>query len=180
MSREAIAEYQVSTNLFDVTSGHSSGIQVQAISRSGTNQLSGNFYGYFRDSALNSKDFVAKKVLPYKNQQMGASLGGPIIRDRTHYFATFERENEPATSVFQPPGYTTSISLPHPRHQYRFLGRLDHQIKSGSNLSVRGTTFRDDNPFGIQDGSAHPTRQASQGFDSWSLYGTCGTTLIGA
>jgi hypothetical protein len=172
MSREAIAEYQVSTNLFDVTSGHSSGVQVQAISRNGTNKLSGNVYGYFRDSRMNAKDFVAQKVLPYQNQQIGGSLGGPIVKDKTHYFATFERENEPATSVFHPPGYVASISLPHPRHQYRLLARGDHQLKQGQNLSVRLVTFRDVNPFGIQDGSVHPTRQSDQSFDSYSLQGT--------
>ena len=132
MSREAIAEYQVSTNLFDVTSGHSSGVQVQAISRSGTNKLSGNVYGYFRDSRLNAEDFVAKKVLPYKNQQIGGSLGGPIVRDKTHYFVTFERENEPATSVFQPSGYVTSISLPHRGIEYPAAGARRPPAQAGA------------------------------------------------
>ena len=48
-SREAIAEFQVVTNLFDITQGRSAGIQVQAISRAGTNTLAGSFYGFFRD-----------------------------------------------------------------------------------------------------------------------------------
>src|SRR5205807_176799 len=47
-SREAIAEFQIVTNLFDITQGRSIGVQVQAVSRSGTNNLSGSFYGYFR------------------------------------------------------------------------------------------------------------------------------------
>ena len=70
-SREAIAEFQVVTNLFDITQGRSLGIQVQAISRSGTNNLDGSVYGYFRDDKLNAKDFIAGRVLPYENQQIG-------------------------------------------------------------------------------------------------------------
>ncbi|PYR00145.1 MAG: hypothetical protein DMF96_04420 [Acidobacteria bacterium] len=48
-SREAIAEFQVVTNLFDITQGRSIGIQVQAVSRAGTNKMAGSYYGYFRD-----------------------------------------------------------------------------------------------------------------------------------
>ena len=70
-SREAIAEFQVVTNLFDITQGRSLGIQVQAISRSGTNNYDGSVYGYFRDDKWNAKDFIANRVLPYANQQIG-------------------------------------------------------------------------------------------------------------
>ena len=78
VSRDAIAEFQIVTNLFDITQGRSVGIQVQAITKAGTNTLSGSTYGYFRDDKLNAADFVAKVVLPYQNQQLGGSLGGPI------------------------------------------------------------------------------------------------------
>ena len=61
-SREAIAEFQVVTNLFDITQGRSLGIQVQAISRSGTNNYDGSVYGYFRDDKWNAKDFIANRV----------------------------------------------------------------------------------------------------------------------
>src|SRR5918995_2324002 len=94
-SREAIAEFQVVTNLFDITMGRSQGIQVQAISRSGTNDMSGSVYGYFRDDRFNAKDFVAGRVVPYANQQVGAAVGGPLVRDKLHYFLSYEHEREP-------------------------------------------------------------------------------------
>jgi hypothetical protein len=53
-SREAIAEFQIVTNLFDITQGRSTGVQVQAISKSGTNSMSGAAYGYFRDDKFNA------------------------------------------------------------------------------------------------------------------------------
>ena len=54
ISRDAIAEYQIITNLFDVTMGRSTGIQVQAVSKSGSNTPSGSVFGDFRDSRLNA------------------------------------------------------------------------------------------------------------------------------
>ena len=70
-SREAIAEFQIVTNLFDITQGRSTGVQVQAISKSGTNSLSGAVYGFFRDDKFNAPDPIALAVLPYQNQQTG-------------------------------------------------------------------------------------------------------------
>src|SRR6516164_2792094 len=94
-SREAIAEFQIVTNMFDITQGRSAGIEIQAISKSGTNTLSGSGYGFFRSDSLNAADPVAHKVLPYSNQQVGGTIGGPIVKDKLHYFASYEYEREP-------------------------------------------------------------------------------------
>ena len=72
ISREAIAEYQVVTNMFDVTAGRSAGIQVQAITRAGTNQLQGSVYGYFRDDKLNAADAYLNRVLRTRTARSGA------------------------------------------------------------------------------------------------------------
>ena len=92
ISRDAIAEYQVVTNPYDVSMGKSVGLEVQAISKSGNNTPAGSFYGYFRDDKLNSADPFTHVVQPYQNQQIGGTLGGPIVRDKTHFFAAYERE----------------------------------------------------------------------------------------
>src|SRR5579872_1961254 len=55
-SRESIAEFQIVTNMFDITQGRSAGMEIQAISKSGTNNMSGSTYGYFRSDSLNSAD----------------------------------------------------------------------------------------------------------------------------
>ncbi len=130
-SREAIAEFQVVTNLFDITQGRSLGIQVQAVSRSGTNSTDGSVYGYFRDDAFNSEDFIANRVLPYSNQQWGGALGGPIIRDKAHYFVSYERENEPNTILSAPPPLPgQSFTFPTKLVQNSFLGRADWQLSA--------------------------------------------------
>ncbi len=154
-SREAIAEFQIVT-AFDITQGRSSGIQVQAISRSGTNTVSGSFYGFFRDDKFNAPDAVANKVLPYQNQQVGGSLGGPIKKDKIHFFASYEYEREPGTLVVTSstlPGQ--SFDVPYKNSQKSLLARVDDQITSKDRLTIRGSRWDQSNPFVSQGG--HPS-----------------------
>lgn len=160
-SREAIAEFQIITNLFDITQGRSTGVQVQAISKSGSNNLRGSAYGYFRDDKWNSADFVAKRVLPYQNQQTGASLGGPIRKDKLHYFASYEYEREPGTVFFAPvnlPSIRDSAADKQVNHSA--LGRIDQDWTSNSHLSYRYSLWRFDRPNDKQ--AEHPTQSASR------------------
>ncbi len=178
-SREAIAEFQIVTNLFDITQGRSAGIQVQAISKSGTNINSGSFYGFFRDDSLNAPDKVANKVLPYSNQQIGGAFGGPIIKDRLHYFASYEYEREPGTLFVTPsalPGQ--SFTIPYKNGQKSFLARVDDQLSSANRLSIRGSRWTWSNPFVLNNTSTlHPsnasvqTKAATNILGSWSHVG---------
>ena len=98
-SREAIAEFQVITNRFDAAQGRSAGIQVNAITKSGTNTATGSFSGYFRDSKWGAKDFIRKQILPYSDQQIVGTFGGPIQKDKMHIFGHWEFEREPRTEI---------------------------------------------------------------------------------
>ncbi|MGE0811950.1 MAG: carboxypeptidase regulatory-like domain-containing protein [Vicinamibacterales bacterium] len=159
ISREAIAEFQIVTNLFDITQGRSTGIQVQAISRSGTNDLRGSAYGFFRSDRFNEADPVAGVVLPFANQQVGGTLGGPIRRNRTHFFGSYEYEREPSSAFLQP------TRLPHQQFTFdtksinkNFLGRLDHRVSNADSLTLRAQRWDFDNPFLISSGTNHPSR----------------------
>ena len=161
-SRESIAEFQIVTNMFDITQGRSAGIQVQAVSRSGTNKMAGALYGYFRDDKFNAKDAVANRVLPYQNQQMGGALGGPISKDRTHYFVSYEYEREPATIFTAPstlPGQ--SFTIPYKNSQQSILARVDHQLAPNDRLTVRGSRWDWENPFVLAAGG-HPSNASVQ------------------
>jgi hypothetical protein len=173
-SREAIAEFQIVTNLFDVTQGRSAGIQVQAISRSGTNTMAGSVYGFFRDDKFNAPDPVANRVLPYQNQQVGGALGGPIVKDKIHFFGSYEYEREPGTIFTAPsilPGQ--SFTLPYKNTQKSFLARVDDQLSARDRLTVRGSLYYLDNPLVLGAG-AHPTngyistQQATNVAANWS------------
>src|SRR5262249_4051847 len=140
-SREAIAEFQIVTNMFDITQGRSTGIQVQAITRSGANNVSGSAYGFFRSDAMNARDPVANKVLPYQNQQIGGSLGGPIVKDRIHYFASYEYEREPGTISTTPQIFGVTYELPYKNTQKSFLARVDDQLSAKDRLTIRGSRW---------------------------------------
>src|SRR5438477_310100 len=130
-SRESIAEFQIVTNMFDITQGRSTGIEVQAITRSGTNKVNGSAYGFFRSDKWNAADPVAAKVLPYQNQQIGGTLGGPIVKDKIHYFASYEYEREPGTLVTSPSilaGQT--FEIPYKNNQKSLLARVDSQLSA--------------------------------------------------
>jgi hypothetical protein len=173
-SREAIAEFQIVTNLFDITQGRSAGVQVQAISKSGTNTNSGSIYGFFRDDKLNARDKVANRVLPYQNQQVGATFGGPIVRDKLHYFASYEYEREPGTFFSSPstlPGQT--FTVPFKNGQKSLLARVDGQLTTNSRVSIRGSRWSWQNPF-VLGVNGHPsnasvqTKAANNILGSWS------------
>ena len=177
-SREAIAEFQVVTNLFDITQGRSLGMQVQAISRSGTNNLVGSVYGFFRDDSLNAKDFIAGRVLPYSNQQIGGAIGGPIIRDRLHYFLSYERENEPNTIITSPPGLPSqSFSFDTKTVQNSFLGRGDWQMKPQDHMTVRASYWDWGNPFTQVSGTEHPSQAADRSRRAVNVVGTWSKVL---
>jgi hypothetical protein len=177
-SREAIAEFQVVTNLFDITQGRSLGMQVQAISRSGTNNTTGSVYGYFRDDSLNAKDFIANRVLPYSNQQIGGAIGGPIIRDRLHYFLSYERENEPNTIITSPPGLPSqSFSFDTKTVQNSFLGRGDWQMKPQDHMTVRASYWDWGNPFTQVSGTEHPSQAADRSRRAVNVVGTWSKVL---
>ena len=173
-SRESIGEFQIVTNLFDITQGRSAGVQVQAVSRAGTNRTTGSFYGYFRDGALNSPDFLTKTVLPYQNQQIGGALGGPIVKDKLHYFASYEYEREPGTTFSAPaalPGQT--FTIPYKNSQNSVLVRVDDQISTNDRVTARASRWNWSNPFVLGTGG-HPsnasvqTKQATNVLGTWS------------
>jgi hypothetical protein len=160
ISRDAIAEYQIVTNLFDVTMGRSVGLQVQAISRAGANKSSGSAFGNFRSDSLNAADAYTRKVLPYSNQQVGGSQGGPIIHDKLHYFASYEYQREPNTTVLGPAPYRgDTISLPSDLFQHYLMGRVDYQMSASDHVTLRSNYFRWSNPHQFAGG---PTRGAER------------------
>src|SRR5258708_4893525 len=177
LSREAIAEFQILTDLFDVTQGRSVGLQVQAISRSGTNSLAGSLYGFFQSDKLNAADHVAARVLPFSNQQVGASVGGPIVRDRIHYFATYEYERQPNTVVFQPPGYAHTFAVPTRRAKHSVMARGDYQMSNTQRLMVRYTSSRDSSPFWFDQVGGYPTAARRGEQDNLGLTGAWTSVL---
>ena len=168
-SREAIAEFQIVTNLFDITQGRSTGIQVQAISRSGANRRDGSVYGYFRDDRFNAADPVAGRVLPFENQQVGGATGGPIIRDKMHYFGSYEYERQPTTLLLQPAQLPNqSWTFPSTITQNSVLARVDYVATARDNISLRGSFWNLLDPFSAGSGS-HPSQALRRKRDTMNV-----------
>lgn len=90
---DAIRELQVLTSNYDASFGRNGGGQVNVITRSGANRFSGSAYEFLRNGALDARNYFAPKNEPapeYSRHQFGGSLGGPILRDRTFFFADYE------------------------------------------------------------------------------------------
>ena len=140
-SKDAIAEFVVVANRFDATQGRSAGMLVNAVTKSGTNILAGAFGGYFRSDKFNAEDFVAKRVLPYSNQQLSGTIGGPIVRDRVHFFGSYGYQREPNTYTYNSPYPSFNVDQQFTSQTHTFLGRLDYQFTAATRLSIRGSGY---------------------------------------
>src|SRR6266487_4293210 len=89
-SPDSIAEFRVLTNTFDAEYGRNSGSVVNVVTKSGTNEFHGNLYEFFRNKDMNAKGFFDFEKLDYLQNQFGATLGGPIKKDKTFFFVSYE------------------------------------------------------------------------------------------
>jgi hypothetical protein len=92
-SVSSVQEFKIDNSTFSAEYGQNSGAVVNIASRSGTNQFHGELFEYFRNSALDARnffDFNLSEPPPFKRNLFGGSLGGPITKNRTFFFASYE------------------------------------------------------------------------------------------
>lgn len=94
ISMEAVREFKVVTNQYDVTYGRSGGGSVSTVTKSGTNTLSGSAFVFGRTDWLSSPYDIRgnKRNVPFSTYQYGFSLGGPIIKDKAHFFVAWDHQ----------------------------------------------------------------------------------------
>jgi hypothetical protein len=156
---DVVNEFQVVTSGGQAEFGRALGGYVNVVTKSGTNQFHGDVYGYFRNSRFNAANALSHTVLPLTQAQYGASLGGPVIHDRTFYFANFEQRmlNQSGLITIAPsnvaainarlaavafPGPSIFTGLyPNPVHNTNFLGKIDHQFSSKDQFSFRYSLY---------------------------------------
>jgi hypothetical protein len=155
-SQDAIAEFQFISNRFDATQGRSTSVQVNVITKSGTNQLSGLLRSNFRDSRFNSRNRVLNQVEPINNQQYSAALGGPLLRDKLHFFANYEYEREPRTAIWRTPYPSFNVALQGTNTRKMGGVRLDYQVSPGMRLMGKASRGRLWEPFGLPSATNHP------------------------
>jgi hypothetical protein len=96
ISEDAIEEYRVDSALYDVEYGTQAGGQINATTKSGTNELHGTLYGYFRNSVFDARNYLDfdvngnPAVPPFRMGQYGMTFGGPIVKNKTFFFLNYE------------------------------------------------------------------------------------------
>jgi len=152
---DAVEQVQVVTSGGQAELGRALGGYVNVVTRSGTNQMRGTAYGYFRDDRFNSANALSGTTLPMSQKQYGASLGGPLVRGRTFYFANAEHRLLDQTglttissadvaavnsrlAVAGYPGAAITTGLyDSPVRSVNLLGKIDHDFSGRDQLSVR-------------------------------------------
>ncbi len=140
---EAIQEFQVVTNQFDAAYGGATAGVINAVSKQGTNALRGSAFGYFTNANFTAEDFfVAQQDLEKpdaQRKQWGGTVGGPIVRDKMHFFFSFERSDlDEGRSRVYPTRPDKSFTATQQTNSFNSMLRIDHQINSSVNYAVRG------------------------------------------
>lgn len=157
---DVVRELQVVTSGGQAEFGRAMGGYVNMVTKSGTNSLHGDAYGFFRNQRLNAANALTNTKLPLTQAQYGASLGGPIVKDRTFYFANFEQRdlNQSGLITIAPANIAAinarlaAIGLqgsqiatglyPNPVHNSNFFGKVDHQFNQRDQFTVRYNLYR--------------------------------------
>ena len=142
MPLEAVAEFQVVTNQYDAEFGRTTGAIVNAISKSGTNVFHGVAAGLWQDAGLTKEDyFVKQNGLTKPDTQLQtyrANIGGPVVRDKAHFFFNVERVMvDRATTITIPARPEFNASPVTQDRVWNTLVRFDHQLSANNTWAVR-------------------------------------------
>lgn len=157
-SQDAVKEFQVNSNGYSAEYGRAGGAVINVVTKSGTNELHGSVFEFYRDKSLNANDVVNKinnrPKSPYHFNQFGGSVGGPIKKEKSFFFFNYDGQrskipnlvflNLPATV----PGDAATQSAiqtlnglaqswNRALNQDTFLGKTDWQLGSAHRLSLR-------------------------------------------
>ena len=112
-SPDSIEEFRVISNSFDAEYGRNSGAVVNVVTKSGTNNIHGSFYEFFRNDVLNAHPFTffAAPKPDFKQNQFGGTIGGPIKKDKTFFFGSYEGRRIIQGIVSQPISVPTGAEL---------------------------------------------------------------------
>jgi hypothetical protein len=143
-SQESVEEFQVSTVNFDLSTGATASGAVNVATRSGTNELHGGAFLFFRDHHLSAYPALHRDPFNpdpfFQRRQFGLSLGGPIRKDRAFVFATFEQTEQRAvisTDLLAPDFASLSGIYPSPTYLNQFGVRTDFQLTQKQQMFVR-------------------------------------------
>jgi hypothetical protein len=140
---DSIGEFNFETQRFRADTGRSNGGTIKVVTKSGTNELKGSAFELFRDKSLNSQTTTEKAngdpKGDYRRHQFGASLGGPIVKGKTHFFAAFERTSQATTQSVNTDGLFPDKDGVYdtPYTENLAVAKITHQFNAQNYLSLR-------------------------------------------
>ena len=139
---EAIQEFQVLIHQFDAEFGRATGAVVNAVTRQGSNAFQGSAFSFFQDSRLTSRDFFTRQNdLPEpdaQQQQFGGTIGGPLVRNKAHFFFSFEGiRADRATAVNIPSRPDLNAAATTSGRAWNTIVRFDHQAAAAHTWGIR-------------------------------------------
>ena len=161
---EAIQEFNFQTQRFKAEYGRSNGGVLSVVTKSGTNMWSGSFFEDFRDKSMNAateNETLAKVAKQdYRRNQFGGSFGGPLAKDRVHFFAAAERTQQDTTQVVNTlglfPGKDGVFAVPY--RENLFTVKMTANLNAAQYLSVRYGRNNNTQPYNAAVNST---------FDNW-------------
>jgi len=121
---DALQEFSIQTNAYSADRGRNAGIIMSAVTKSGTNQLHGSLFEFLRNEKLNARNFFAVTVPPFKRNQYGGTLGGPIRKNKLFYFTSYQGTRERSA-----PGSVTATVLSQAERQGDFSEILPRSLR---------------------------------------------------
>ena len=140
---ESVQEFQVLSNQFDAEFGRVRGAIVNSITKQGTNRLSGVLFDYYTSERMTTEDyFVARNDSVNKPEtnktEFGGVIGGPIVRDKAHFFVSVERQLvNPSRSRVYDSRPDLNFSLSENWKAWNTMFRVDHQMNANNTWAFR-------------------------------------------
>ncbi len=161
---EAVQEFNFITQRFKAEYGRSNGGVLNVVTKSGTNQWTGSFFEFFRDKSMNAQTQTEKLAGvdkgDYRRNQFGGSIGGPIMRDRAHFFFAAERTQQDTKQTVNTGGLFPSLDGVYdiPYRENLYTGKVTSSMTPSQYISVRYGRNDNDQPY---DASPNHT------FENW-------------
>ena len=143
-SPDAIAEFQVLSSAYNAEYGQASGAVINVLTRSGSNDFHGRLSTFYRADGLTASNPLAPDEAPFDQTIVGGTFGGPIVHDKTFFFASYEHTflNDTAVVAVDPEllaslGLNTETTFSNPLREPRLLLKLDQHFSTNNSLNVR-------------------------------------------
>ena len=141
-AQDWVQEFQVLTNQFNVEFGQAAGGVLNIITRSGGNQIGGRLYGFLRDDAWDAMPAFITRKPPLHEHRMGATVGGPFVKNRVFYFGGIERFSTASSGVVNSTFASANGTFPSSEERTLSLAKVEMFVDAAHTIRVRQNTQR--------------------------------------